>query len=216
MSVPVTRDDIFALLAVSKFGAIATSPDGTAVFWNQQAQRILGITPAQVLGQQGNNMEGADVSTARFAPYEDGGSQTDEPLIVSVRSASGEQKHAAITLLAVAERSGDTELWLHLFDHVAQTGPPPASIDDGLTSTAPSHAMPPATAGQTTPAGIRLSKREIEILRLVAAGRTSQQIAEDLDISIHTVHNHVRLFRSKLDAKTKLEAVVNAMRFGIL
>ena len=54
------------------------------------------------------------------------------------------------------------------------------------------------------------------MLRLVALGQTADQIARDLDISPHTVRNHVSNFRRKLDARTKLEAVLTAMRLGIL
>jgi len=70
-------------------------------------------------------------------------------------------------------------------------------------------------SGTTAPAP-KLSARETEILRLVAAGHSSDRIARDLDISIHTVRNHVRSFRRKLEAKTKLEAVVTAMHRGVL
>ena len=53
-------------------------------------------------------------------------------------------------------------------------------------------------------------------MRLVALGRGTHQIAEELGISPHTVRNHVRHFRRKLNARTKLEAVLTAIRRGIL
>ncbi len=54
------------------------------------------------------------------------------------------------------------------------------------------------------------------MLRLVAQGRGTREIAEDLEISVHTVRNHVRHFRLKLNATTKLDAVMAGLRLGIL
>ena len=62
----------------------------------------------------------------------------------------------------------------------------------------------------------RRAPRELEVLRLVAQAQSTVQIAQDLNISPHTVRNHVRHFRQKLGAKTKLEAVLTAVRLGIV
>ena len=62
----------------------------------------------------------------------------------------------------------------------------------------------------------RLTRRELEVLRLVSAGWDTPRIALELKISPHTVLNHIRHFRRKLDAPTKLDAVVKGIRLGIL
>ena len=54
------------------------------------------------------------------------------------------------------------------------------------------------------------------MLRLVSLGWATPRIATELGISPHTVRNHIRHFRHKLNATTKLDAVVTAMRLGIL
>ncbi len=54
--------------------------------------------------------------------------------------------------------------------------------------------------------GALLSDRQREILALVAAGHTNQEIAEDLTISINTVKFHVRSIFSELDVKSRVEA----------
>jgi DNA-binding NarL/FixJ family response regulator len=61
-----------------------------------------------------------------------------------------------------------------------------------------------------------LSERELEVLRLVAAGRGTGEIAADLNLSQHTVRNHVRNILGKLGAHSKLEAVVMAARAGLV
>ena len=61
-----------------------------------------------------------------------------------------------------------------------------------------------------------LTEREQEVLRLVALGWDTPRIAGELGISRHTVRNHIRNLRQKLQANTKLEAVVTGIRLGIL
>lgn len=57
-----------------------------------------------------------------------------------------------------------------------------------------------------------LSARELEVLQLLAEGRSTDDIVRDLFISVHTVRNHVRNILFKLDAHSKLEAVAMAVR----
>jgi len=61
-----------------------------------------------------------------------------------------------------------------------------------------------------------LTARELEILRLLAKGRSSAEIAIELFLSKHTVRNHIRNILMKLDAHTMLAAVAVATRDGIL
>jgi DNA-binding CsgD family transcriptional regulator/pimeloyl-ACP methyl ester carboxylesterase len=63
------------------------------------------------------------------------------------------------------------------------------------------------------PAG--LSKREVEVLLLVAAGRTNREIAEALVISINTVERHVSHILAKTDSANRAEAAGFAIRHGL-
>jgi two-component system nitrate/nitrite response regulator NarL len=71
-----------------------------------------------------------------------------------------------------------------------------------------SHRPPPPTEA--------LSARELEVLRAIAAGLGTGEIAAELFISQHTVRNHVRRILTKLDAHSKLEAVVIATKAGVV
>ena len=59
-----------------------------------------------------------------------------------------------------------------------------------------------------------LSPREIEVLELVAAGRTNKEIAAKLAISNQTVKNHISSILRKLAVNDRTQAVVYAMRRG--
>jgi LuxR family maltose regulon positive regulatory protein len=65
-------------------------------------------------------------------------------------------------------------------------------------------------------AGGGLTPRELEILRLVAAGLNDAQIAERLVVSEHTVHRHVANVRTKLRVPSRSAAVARAARDGLL
>lgn len=218
-TVPVTRDDIFALLAVSRFGACATTADGTVVFWNRRAEQILGSTAGQMLGRRATQAPGGGGSQNPPAPREPEDGASLEPHTVSIPCASGEHRQLNVTTLTVTGRAEQSPLRLHFFDEpVGHVQPQEHAAHGDAHGTSSKLAANTAAVGEsgTTAAVPKLSARETEVLRLVAAGHSSDRIARDLDISIHTVRNHVRSFRRKLEAKTKLEAVVTAMHHGIL
>ena len=60
-----------------------------------------------------------------------------------------------------------------------------------------------------------LSEREVEVLRRVAVGRTNQQIAEELFISLNTVSYHLRHIFAKTRAANRTEAASFAHRHGL-
>jgi DNA-binding NarL/FixJ family response regulator len=61
----------------------------------------------------------------------------------------------------------------------------------------------------------RLTPRETEILRALAAGETTTRIAEGLGISSLTVQSHVKSILAKLGVHSKIEAVTLAWRHGM-
>ena len=61
-----------------------------------------------------------------------------------------------------------------------------------------------------------LTSRERQVLRLVAAGLTNRQIAEQLTLSEHTVHRHVTNILRKLDLPSRTAAAALAARLGLL
>jgi DNA-binding CsgD family transcriptional regulator len=76
--------------------------------------------------------------------------------------------------------------------------------------------------GQAAAARIRpmypggLSAREVEVLRLVAAGKSNQQIADALVISLNTVARHMGNIFAKLGVANRVEAASFAAQHGLL
>jgi DNA-binding NarL/FixJ family response regulator len=71
----------------------------------------------------------------------------------------------------------------------------------------PAPARPPETD---------LTDREMEVLRALGRGMDPQAIAQQLGVSIHTARGHVKSILSKLECHSQLEAVVTAIRRGLL
>ncbi|MTD55181.1 LuxR C-terminal-related transcriptional regulator [Amycolatopsis pithecellobii] len=129
----------------------------------------------------------------------------EQDLVVPARRGHGERDDAAelrariraahLRLRMVASRIGSPEVRDELDAAVAElVGPVP----------------PPAI-----PVG-RLTGRELDVLGLIAAGRTNPAVAATLGLTTHTVKSYVKSAMRKLGAETRLEAVVLARRTGQL
>lgn len=88
-----------------------------------------------------------------------------------------------------------------------ETPPAPAASPRRLLGGTPAA---PATPAST------LSERETEVLRLVALGHTSPEIAQRLSLSVQTVNTHIRNIYRKLQVKSRAQAVSTATQQRIL
>jgi NarL family two-component system response regulator LiaR len=61
-----------------------------------------------------------------------------------------------------------------------------------------------------------LTDREMDVLRHLASGRSTEQIADSLYISVLTVRSHVKSILAKLGVHSKLEAVTYALHLGLI
>jgi DNA-binding NarL/FixJ family response regulator len=78
--------------------------------------------------------------------------------------------------------------------------------------------IPPEIAQQIAEhaADDSITTRELEVLRHVAKGNSNKVIASDLNISEHTVKNHLKSILSKLNASDRTHAVMIALQRGFL
>jgi DNA-binding NarL/FixJ family response regulator len=61
-----------------------------------------------------------------------------------------------------------------------------------------------------------LTARELDVLRSISTGKSNKIIADNLDLSVHTVKGHVQSILSKLEASDRTHAVVIAIKRGII
>jgi DNA-binding CsgD family transcriptional regulator len=67
---------------------------------------------------------------------------------------------------------------------------------------------PPASAG-------KLSPRERDVLRLIAAGHSNKQIAAELFLSVHTIERHITNLYAKIGARGRADATAWALRHDL-
>ena len=60
-----------------------------------------------------------------------------------------------------------------------------------------------------------LTEREVEVLRIMAAGRSNSEIAEDLVLSIRTVERHITSIYTKANARNRAGATAYAFSHGL-
>ena len=221
------RDDMLAMLQFARIGAYAVSLDQTILFWNRSAQRILGHSSEDVLGRKcyevlsgrrpGEMAAGCmgGCPSVRSLSLR----RVPSPVGMELLCSSGERQRLFLVPMVVGGAMGDAPLLLHLFDDDAQferLSGELASLPRELSQHGVQVVSPVPLNEEQLPDSVNLTPRELEVLRLVALGWDVPGIAEDLEISPHTVRNHIRRFRAKLKAPTRLDAVVAGLRLGIL
>jgi NarL family two-component system response regulator LiaR len=71
-------------------------------------------------------------------------------------------------------------------------------------------------ASEEEPAKLGLSKRELEVLQLVAEGLSNQEIADRLFVSLNTIKTHSGRIFEKLDVKRRTQAIEKAKRLNLI
>jgi LuxR family maltose regulon positive regulatory protein len=100
---------------------------------------------------------------------------------------------------------------------------PARRIDPGylaalLRACGQADAVPPRRRAAAAPPGLAepLTDRELDVLRLLAAGRSNQRIAHDLVVALDTVKKHVTHVLGKLGAANRTEAAARARQLGLI
>ena len=123
------------------------------------------------------------------------------------RGAISEAIQAGVSGYLLKDASADA-----LVDAAKQAVEGRAVIHPQLTKTFIEEVQHADEAPTTTP----LSKREREILQMVANGSTTKEVARDLGISPHTVKTHLERIFEKLGANDRAQAVAIAIRTGLV
>ena len=89
------------------------------------------------------------------------------------------------------------------------------SLDDACALALEELPSPDLSAQSPQPSAFDLTERELEVLRLLAAGLTYTEIAEQLTLSFHTVHAHARAIYSKLGVTSRSHAARLAIQHGL-
>ena len=201
------------LLDESPQGVYAVDADQRIIYWNSAAERILGYRSEEVVGLRCYDVC-ASLTENETSPICIEGcpslalaSQGITPPVthVRMRRSSGERKRVSVIPLVIQTEYGDGEtIVVHLFHDRID--------DERVEKMAESVGNLIAPGDDLQP----LAPRELQALRMVAQSLEISEIADRMDISIHTVRDHIRNARKRLKAKDRLEAILVAQKHGLL
>lgn len=197
---------LFDSLARAGDGALIADSRGRIVLWNRSAERLLGWTASEAIGRScsevlDGHVAGGDGHDGGCAVM-DAATRGDviESFDVHAPTRSGQRVWLNVSTLALV--SDDTgRLTIHLFREVADRRAGAAGVLD-------------IVGGDHPPSP--LTRREREVLRLLASGANTRMAAQRLGVSPATVRNHVQNMLGKLGVHSRLQAVAYATTHGLL
>ncbi len=224
---------LMAMLERAADAAMVIDECGTIIYWNRAAERLLGFRTGEVIGRPchevlcGMTPSGRPLCSptcAIGAQLARGGAVRHFDM--RTRTKTGRSVWINVSSFPVPTRKRSRFLRAHLFRDMTTLAKVHQLVNE-LHSVVcvpveqVRHEVNPSSASsQANPAyicsALPLSEREKEILRHLAAGRTTRQIAETLCLSTATVRNHIQHILAKLGAHTRLEALAIAYHPGSL
>jgi len=200
-------------LAAAGDGVFAVGPEGHVLLWNRSAEKILGWNAAEVMGRpccdiftgldnQGNRLcyQGCHIMSLV---------KLGEPVQhfdMQTRTKAGRPVWLNISILEAPSRSAGRALAIHFFRDVTATKELLRVVGERLQS----------PAGPSVEAETILSRRELEVLRLMAGGANTKALAERLHVSPATIRNHAQNIFTKLGVHSRLEAVAYATQHRLV
>jgi PAS domain S-box-containing protein len=208
--------DLDTLLGRTADGVCAVNGGGKIALWSRSAEKILGYSAREVVGRACCEVfVGRDTSGNRLC-YQGCHVLTlvkqGEPVqhfAMATRTKAGKPIWLDISILVVPGARPDASTTVHLFRDVTASREIEALVRERLVQT-----QPPAPPEGTPPP--ELTRREIEVLRLLAGGASTRTMAERLHVSPATVRNHVQNILGKLGVHSRLEAAACATRHRLL
>jgi len=204
------QDPLTVTLEGTGDGAFATNDIGLIVGWNTAAERLLGFTGREAKGRTccqlmdgrdafGNRMCATGCRIRTLLRCE----ESVQSFEMRARTKNGRPLWLSMSVLATSsDRAGS--IAIHLMRDITATKELLALVHDRISTS-------PGTE-RNTEAAMDLTRRELEILRLLTEGVSTSDAAQRLHVSQSTVRNHVQNLLSKLGVHSRLEAVAYATR----
>jgi PAS domain S-box-containing protein len=220
------KNILFQTFAKAGDGAFATDKDQRIIFWNQAAAQITGYTYEEVSGLPCHQvLEGHDDQGRLFcfehcriatAALQD---KAVEDYDLFISNKSDEVLWINLSTLTFPDNGDESKMILHSFRDVTRKKQSEQLISQMLKAAKDlkngGSPQAPSLAANGQPVA-DLTDRELEVLTLLAQGFSTDKIAQSLSISPSTTRNHIRNILQKLHVHSRLEAVVQAYKHGLV
>lgn len=209
-----------AILERTADGAMVVDQEGKIVFWNRAAERLLGFRTQDVVGHfcrdvlRGETLSGRPLCApscpigARVA--RGGGVRQFD---MQTHTKDGRAVWLNVSSLPVPSRKPGTFCVAHLFRDITKQAMVSRLVQELHAAACPIQVRPPEPCPASMPgipAALPLSRREREILRRLATGERTADMALALGITPKTVRNHIQRLLEKLGAHSRLQALAIA------
>lgn len=204
---------LVAALALSPDAVFLTDRHNRVAAWNTSAEHLLGYTEEEVLGTPCADLAGCDQWGNRYCSDRcpvvqiAGRSESVRQFGLSLRARDGHTVLVDVSILTFVLGAPDNFYLAHVLSPAA--GRPP---QDGAGETPAPRDQLMAVRQSADARARKLTAREVEVLGMLAAGRTTPEIAERLHISTLTARNHLQNILDKLEVHSKAEAVAFAFQ----
>jgi len=194
--------------------------------WNKAAEEILGFRRADVQGQfcdqilQGSNEDGNLLCSKHCKVLKL--AREAEPITsydIQVRTSQGKKTWLNMSIIVLKfGQNGEDLLITHIFRDISQRKDDEFVFNQIMEVARRYQEKPVRVNADINPKNVveKLTKRQHEVLTLLARGYNTHEIADSLFISQYTVRNHIQLIFQKFQVNNRLEAVAYALKNGLL
>jgi PAS domain S-box-containing protein len=213
--------DVYKLLDGTAGAAFVTTQEGEICSWNVAAELLFGYKPAEVLTKtchevfQGKGALGDFVCSGECSVQHCVIRGASSPAFdLEVTTHSGKRIWVSVSVIVFEDSRLHRPLIAHLahdissrkelehaFSTMVEASKQLISIGDDVARHAPTES---------------LSQQEQRILKLFARAKNSTQVAKELSITLPTLRNHLHAINQKLRTHNRLEAVLHAMKRGVI
>lgn len=206
------------LMAGSDDGVLAMDGRQRVIFWNRACEDLTGISASEAVGRHchevlrgqdatGLPLCGGDCPVGRLSLG--GPSPGNMPMHIEHRR--GHRLRLCVgTMLMPSNRGGEWTV-VHILSR---------QCDDSMLATPRvdqphDHGVISSSMASANGEACLLTRRERQMLVMLAHGMTAGGIAQECHLSVATVRNHIQRMMAKLDVHTQLEAAAYAHRHGL-
>jgi PAS domain S-box-containing protein len=226
---PVAFPNVPTIVANAARAAVATDGNNRILHWNDAAIELVGFTAEEVIGRnlqrviQGRDVHGNRLS-AEFGAFHEMVRIGEAPqsFELAIITATGKMIRVAVSVVVVLGPQHGEYALIYLMTPMHRRRRADEAIDRLLAQTSlPGITVPggPVATGAEQRGTARrphLTRRQLEVLLLLAEGKRSGEIAKELNISVHTVRTHIQGILRTLGAANRLEAVSRALHERII
>lgn len=209
------------LLGGTSDAAFAADLQGEIRTWNKAAEKLFGYPASYAIGKTCAEVVGGKIPTGIPVCYEfcDILECVRTGKVVSnydmeVSTSSGQSVWVNVSLLVTFNDRSERRFFVHFMRDISArkkaeqlTNKMLRMAKDLVNGTEESNTLPPISP---------LTRQERNILRLLASGKATNDITTELRISPPTLRNHINHINQKLHTTSRIEAVVQAQKRGLI